>query len=929
VLCFAQEEPGDQDKKEWIHIVLTAAGHKINSITDVMLNDEPIGNYGGYYELATYPQGRTTADPFLQQKCPDWTSTMIGKGFAWARISLKFNQELFPSGLPNITMLKHGFQVEDPRVAGLVDWSDNPALCILHYLRLKGWEDEYLIIDSFIEAANICDEMVLRPDGSGSDRRYAIGCEFDDSDTPASVLDKMLATCGGEWIRVGGRIGLRVAAYYGPAFFDITEDEIIDGIEIQPEQDRSDSFNIVRGTYVAPDQNYTEVDYPEVRVQEWVTEDEEEIVMDFDLDYVQNPWQAQRLADIALKRSRLGMTMKLPCNLRGFQAVPGTMINLSLPQIGFNKAEFMVVDWEFSIDNGVVLVVRRDLPSFYDDAVGKPVVTPPLIDLPTGGISAPTNPVFSAKAVGDVVQGVVSWTNTAFNLAHTNVIVKDSGGFIVGTYQVPFPSNEQTLSGLVDGTYTVELQSVAVNTAKSQVVILQVTIAAPQKPDSVNVKRSNWAVSLIPAYDLTSVPFGTLFEFRYLADNASYISGQPTYNEGDIDKSEEIDVASSLSHSGLIPDRWQHYWVRAVNSYGKSDYIYVRTGTTKEQDLVTTVVERLQAIEIESANWDDEAGTGYKLFSPASAPYTMPDGTVLQNPDGLIVANNMVAKGHITAESMTFVENDIELDDLSMLQLSGGGYKYDHKQGWGVTSGGFAEFNGGLTVNSATIVGATIIGAEIYSGSIYYQIDYNTDGRPDDVRYLNYPDVPLSARSSFTSSGSFSLRYTNNTRDDTSFTFPVTSVLERRGEPNASRFRWGKVRQGAMSFVQTGGQAHRVGELFFRLQLIAPDGSVSAQTSERRYDTVYSVNDARDVNIDMSIAGLTFRFSFRDKGISGPSTNNIEWYKCQNLQSTQFGELDDQTKNGTLRVLIGMDSSKGTIFYFSANTDVDNDNFPG
>lgn len=659
VLTFAQEQPGSQDDGEKVHIVLACAGHKLNRISDVLLNEEPLVDFGSYAEFESFPEGRTTVDPFLSSNCPDWQDTMIGKDFAWSRFTFKFNQEKFPSGLPNITMLKEGFKVEDIRT-GTTAWSDNPALCILHYLRLKGWEDEYLILDSFKEAANICDEVVTNNDGT-SEKRYTLGCEFDDSDTPASVLDKMLASCGGEWVRVGGRIGLRVAAYYGPAFIEITEDEIIDGIEIQPEVERADAFNIVRGTYVEPDQNYSEVDYPEVRVQEWVTTDEEEIVMDVDLNYVQSSWQAQRLADIALKRNRLGMTLKLPCNLRGFQATPGTMIYLSLDTIGFNKEEFMVIDWEFSIDNGVVLVVRRDMPSFYDDAVGKPVIAPPLINLPTGGVPAPSNPQFIARDVGDIVQGVIKWTNSAFKVAHTNVLVKDGSGDLIQSAQVPFPGNELPLNGKLAGTYDIELQAVGVNTSVSTTTTMQITIDAPQTPDVVNVRASNWNIQLTPAYNLMQVPFGTLFEFY--ADDTQQVNPPPESRKPD-------ELASSWNHGGLTPDKYYYYWIRAVNSYGKSGWTQVTAQTTKESDLITTVVEKLVGIEI-------------------YAPYIASDETA--NPafvlDGRPDHGNGLIKGaEIIGSSM---QSDNYVPGAS-------GYRFD-KDG--------AEINGGLVVDAADITG--------------------------------------------------------------------------------------------------------------------------------------------------------------------------------------------------------------------------------
>ncbi|MGO2497787.1 MAG: phage tail tip protein J-related protein [Vibrio litoralis] len=636
LLFFANEEAGEQDDGEWIHMAITHAGHNLSYIGELLINEEDPNNYAGFYEEEHFLSGLNVADNFLLSNCPDWKENMIGKGFSWGRISLKFDQEKYPTGLPNVNWLKHGYAVYDPR-DGLTKFTENSALCILHALRnIWGWEDEFLIMDTFIDAANICDEFVNDPDG-GLERRYIMSAEFDDTDTPASVLEKMLATCAGEWIRVGGRLGLRVGAYYGPAFIEITEDDLIGPIDIQPEPERKDAFNIVRGSYVAPDQNYETVDYPEVRVDEWVAEDGEEVVLDLDLTYVPSPYQAQRLADLTLMRSRYGMTITLPCNLRGFKATPGTMIKLSLPTIGFDD-EFIVVDWDFSVKDGVNLVVRRDLANFYDDAVGKPITTPPLISLPSGGIAAPSNPQFTAQQVGDVVQGVITWQNPEFKTAHTNVIIKDNAGFIVQSAQVPFPSSELPINGRLAGNYSVELFSVGVNGAKSAVTEMSFVVAAPSTPDEISIRTSNWAIYLIPVYSAGTTPYGTLFEF-YL-DTTESTEPPPENRQPD-------EIASSWTTGGLTPDTNYYYWIRAVNSYGKSGWVQKTVKTTKEQDLVTTVVERLEAIEIVSRDFVEWV-SGYKLW-----------------PDGKAEFNDIYARGDIYAKSLTFSDSDAIPDEIN------------------------------------------------------------------------------------------------------------------------------------------------------------------------------------------------------------------------------------------------------------------------
>jgi hypothetical protein len=57
-------------------------------------------------------------------------------------------------------------------------------------------------------------------------------------------------------------------------------------------------------------------------VSEWVTEDGVEISQDLKLRFVTSEFQAQRLADIKLKRTRISRTMNLTLNLSGTGTAP-------------------------------------------------------------------------------------------------------------------------------------------------------------------------------------------------------------------------------------------------------------------------------------------------------------------------------------------------------------------------------------------------------------------------------------------------------------------------------------------------------------------------------------------------------------------------------------------------------------------------------
>jgi hypothetical protein len=223
-LFFSEEQSGEQTDGEWLHMAITLAGHPISGTGAIYLSDDEIGSFGNNVTCEVHID-RQTADPFMLANCPSWKADMIGKGISWLRISMKFNAEKFPSGIPNIKVEKLGRKVYDPRTGQTV-YSNNAALCILDYYRnyLKVADSE-INWDQFQEAANISDEIVINGD-STSENRYTLNGEFDLSENKASILEAMLACCAGEPTYTAGKHGILVGAYYGPATEVITEDQM-------------------------------------------------------------------------------------------------------------------------------------------------------------------------------------------------------------------------------------------------------------------------------------------------------------------------------------------------------------------------------------------------------------------------------------------------------------------------------------------------------------------------------------------------------------------------------------------------------------------------------------------------------------------------------------------------------------------------------
>lgn len=187
LLFFAEEEKGEQDKNEKLFLAITLAGHKISRIGQVWLNDDTIESFGdkASYELHN---DRTTADPYLVKNAPSWKNDMIGRGLAWIRLTLRYDAEKYPYGVPNVKVEVWGKELFDPRSNRTI-WSNNGALVILDYYRsyLKV-PDSDIDLNAFKIAADLCDESLTTPEGK-SEPRYTLNGAYELSESSASTLN--------------------------------------------------------------------------------------------------------------------------------------------------------------------------------------------------------------------------------------------------------------------------------------------------------------------------------------------------------------------------------------------------------------------------------------------------------------------------------------------------------------------------------------------------------------------------------------------------------------------------------------------------------------------------------------------------------------------------------------------------------------------
>ncbi|EDN7225495.1 DUF1983 domain-containing protein [Salmonella enterica subsp. enterica] len=563
-LFFSEEEEGDQTDGEWLHLAITLAGHPLSGVGTIYLGDDDIGSYP---DNATYEvhNDRQTADPFMLQNCPSWKEDMIGKGISWLRVSLKFNAEKFPSGIPNIKVEKMGRKVYDPRT-GRTEYSNNLALCVLDYYRnyLKV-PDADINWDQFQEAANICDETVTNGDGT-TEKRYTLNGEFDLNENKASILEAMLAAGAGEPTYIAGKHGILVGAYYGPATEVITESQLAGDIEIMPEVSQSERVNTINGTFIDPKQTYAEADFPAVSVSEWVAEDGVEITQDLKLRFVTSEFQAQRLADIKLKRTRISRTMNLTLNLSGYRYRPGMYVKVNFPSLGITNVEMRVTDWRFGVQNGVQITLKQETADVWGDATGKPIERPPFTQLPSGGVAQPQNLKYTVEEIGQVVQGVLSWQNIG-QFVYNKVVIRKAGQTVLS---VQVPGSFTRLTGLVQSTYTAHVTAVNQMGAESPEGFLEFSIEAPPPPSHVDIEQGFFAVTMIPRLAAitnvsTQFDFWTSGEAKLPDTSTSTVEGNAS-REG---------VGTTWISNQLQVSHTYYWYIRTINAFGASAFVEV------------------------------------------------------------------------------------------------------------------------------------------------------------------------------------------------------------------------------------------------------------------------------------------------------------------------------------------------------------------
>jgi hypothetical protein len=331
----------------------------------------------------------------LLDESTNWDSNYKLSGVAYLAFKFSWNQDAFGS-LPDVKVVLKGKKIYDPRLdttkggsgshrqddSTTWAYSNNSALVLLDYLRNtrygKGlpndaFETNY---DSFKNSANTCDTQVTPYTGATSDiNLFETNAVIDTSQKVLDNVKDLLAPMRALFTYTQGKYKV-IIEDTGSSQLLLNTDNIIGGIKIYGEKKNS-KYNRVIGTFVNPSKNWQDdtISFPPADdssldvADQYATllaeDNNTELEGNFEFRNVTNPYQAEELCEIILRRSRNALGVEVRCTSEALNLSIGDIVTLTYPTGGFSAKPFRVLGLAINTDSTVELQLSEHQNTFY------------------------------------------------------------------------------------------------------------------------------------------------------------------------------------------------------------------------------------------------------------------------------------------------------------------------------------------------------------------------------------------------------------------------------------------------------------------------------------------------------------------------------------------------------------------------------------
>ena len=570
------ETTGTDNK--FLHQIIVLAGHELEEIGDIYLNDEVVTIDGSGFvtsspwnskirinkHLGTDSQA---ADADLLAESNQIDANFRGRGIAYLYVRYEYDQDAFPNGLPLVTAVVKGKKVFDPRTSTTA-YSNNAALCVRDYITSAyGLSDDQVDDVSFSAAANICDEFVGLILGNA--RRYTINGITRADINHGSVFDDMMTACAGTLFWGAGKWKLTVGDYIAPTK-TLTLDDLRGPISLSTRVNLRDQFNVVQGTFNNKDSRWIVTDYPSIRGAAFIAEDGgQEQVLDLALPFTTESATAQRLAKLTLYRGREQMTFTADFGLNAFDVEVGEIIALTNPRYGWTEKEFEVVGWSFGAGEAGALTVSLTLRETSEAAFDWNAEETALIQNNTNLPSA-----FSTAEVGISLSAELRVANQ--QVVGALLIDVTSASPFTDRFEVQYKRSTDTTYtmagqaagnrfeaiGVSDGLYDIRARSVSVFGARGPfktVTNFYVSLFESPPEDVTNFSANVVGNTL----HLSWTPVGDLDLSHYKLRYSPLTSGAEYQNAVDL-----VKRISRPANTATVPAQTGTYFLKAVDKLG-------------------------------------------------------------------------------------------------------------------------------------------------------------------------------------------------------------------------------------------------------------------------------------------------------------------------------------------------------------------------
>lgn len=571
------ETTGSDNK--FLHQIIALAGHELEEIGDIYLNDEVVTLDGSGFVTSQSWNSKIrikkvlgtddqAADPDLLAESNQITSAFRGRGVAYLYVRYEYDQDAFPNGLPLVTAVVKGKKVYDPRTTTTA-YSNNAALCVRDFITSAyGLSDDQIDDTVFSAAANICDENVTLA-GGGTEKKYTINGITRADINYGDVLGDMMTACAGSLFWGAGKWKLTVGDYTAPTK-TLTLDDLRGPINLATRVNLRDQFNIVKGTFNDASERWIVTDYPEVRGSTFVTEDGgQETSLDLRLPYTTSSATAQRLAKLTLYRGREQMTFTADFGLNAFDVEVGEIISLTNDRYGWTEKEFEVVGWSFGTGDGGALAVSLTLRETSESAFDW---TAEEIELIQNNTNLPSP--FSTIEVGLSVSAELRIANE--QVVGALIMDVTSASPFADRFEVQFKKSTDTewtmagqatgnrfeAIGVSDGLFDIRARSVSVFGARGPFNTIAGFYATlfESPPETV----TNFAANVVGnTLHLSWTPVGDLDLSHYKVRYSPLTSGASYQNAIDV-----IKKISRPANSITLPSKTGTYFIKAVDKLG-------------------------------------------------------------------------------------------------------------------------------------------------------------------------------------------------------------------------------------------------------------------------------------------------------------------------------------------------------------------------